>query len=240
MEEGSELCERRKTVGFRGAKRAQSHNGYFFIFEISWRIHEYIVARAYNSAHENIAWYYTLMRSNHKGFTFVEAIVVISILSLLSIAVFNQIKSSRVTARNQKRLDDIHHYVYSLELYRLAHKAYPPTETEIDPYCLGEGYPDQTCVLVLPYAESSKLTKALRPHLAKQPVDINPIIINRDYYYGYGYECFDLIDEDNCRKSAISFWLEGSNQTCPQGQGQTLQSTVSGNTYCRLNFEIKK
>lgn len=59
------------------------------------------------------------------GFTLVELLVVISIISLLSSIVFASLNSARVKARNSRRIADIRQIITALEFYYDKYDAYP-------------------------------------------------------------------------------------------------------------------
>lgn len=71
-------------------------------------------------------------RETTRGFTLVELLVVISIISLLSSVVFASVNSARARARDAKRIADLRQMATALELYFDANGAYPPDVVSCD------------------------------------------------------------------------------------------------------------
>ncbi len=57
------------------------------------------------------------MRRNRRGFTLIELMVVISIISLLSSIVLASVKTVRMKARDARRKEDLHNIYTALHLY---------------------------------------------------------------------------------------------------------------------------
>lgn len=68
----------------------------------------------------------TNKKNNTKGgFTLIELMVVISIISLLSSIIFSSINTARMNARDAKRISDVRQIRIALELYRNQNGTYP-------------------------------------------------------------------------------------------------------------------
>lgn len=65
------------------------------------------------------------METNTRGFTLVELLVVISIISLLSSVVLTSVNSARAKARDARRRADVNQVKLALELYYDANNKYP-------------------------------------------------------------------------------------------------------------------
>jgi prepilin-type N-terminal cleavage/methylation domain-containing protein len=71
-----------------------------------------------------------------KGFTLVELLVVISIIGLLSSIVYASVNSSRVRARDVRRVVDVRQIEKAVQLYAADHGGdYPMQDKNV--YCLG-------------------------------------------------------------------------------------------------------
>ncbi len=100
-----------------------------------------------------------------RGFTLVELLVVITIIGMLSTIAIVSLNSSRVKARDTKRLADLKQISTALELYLGDNGHYPITTTFA---CL-----DCTSYINTPILTpaAANLTAAIAPYLAKAPVD---------------------------------------------------------------------
>jgi prepilin-type N-terminal cleavage/methylation domain-containing protein len=63
----------------------------------------------------------------NKGFTLIEILVVVSIISLLSSIVISAVTQTRTNARDSRRLTDLKQLNTALALYQLDHGSYPVT-----------------------------------------------------------------------------------------------------------------
>ncbi len=81
---------------------------------------------------------------NKRGFTLVELIVVIGIISLLSSIVLASLGNARAKARDARRLVDMHNIRTALELYKSKYGVYPGEDTVAGSTCGGydAGYKD--------------------------------------------------------------------------------------------------
>ncbi len=73
------------------------------------------------------------MKFGNKGFTLVELLVVISIVSLLNSVVLTGIKNARASARDSRRISDIRQIRNALELYKSSQGYYPPSLSLLTP-----------------------------------------------------------------------------------------------------------
>src|SRR5687768_16597634 len=64
-------------------------------------------------------------RNSQQGFTLIEVMVVIAIVSILSSVVFTNINSSRSKGRDAKRVAEITQIRYSLDLFYETYGTYP-------------------------------------------------------------------------------------------------------------------
>ena len=120
-----------------------------------------------------------------KGFTLVELLVVISIISLLSSIVFTSLNSARAKARDAKRLSDLNQIYLALQQYFDANGYLPVTSSYGEAKPGGWDYSSQG--QFLPFLQTGGF-------FSKVPVD--PINDGTgDVYYGgsgysYAYYCY--------------------------------------------------
>lgn len=65
-------------------------------------------------------------KTRGQGFTIIELLVVISIISLLSSITLVSVNNARIKARDTKRLADLRQLQTALEIYFDTHSSYPP------------------------------------------------------------------------------------------------------------------
>jgi prepilin-type N-terminal cleavage/methylation domain-containing protein len=82
------------------------------------------------------------MKVHQKGFTLIELIVVISIISLLSSVVLSSLNTVRAKARDSQRLSDMVQLRNALQLYYNDHGSYPRTTSGVG---LSVVYADPGC-----------------------------------------------------------------------------------------------
>jgi len=121
----------------------------------------------------------TQIRKN-VGFTLIEILVVVSIISLLSSVVFASISSVRATARDTQRYSDLTQLKFALELYREVKGWYPVTLVGGTPikdrnpnYAGGEFY--SVCYYAQqPSPKGTSGSGGYIPNLAPNYIDILP------------------------------------------------------------------
>jgi prepilin-type N-terminal cleavage/methylation domain-containing protein len=69
----------------------------------------------------------------HNGFTLIEIVIVISIMSVMSVIIYSSFGESRAKSRDQKRISDISTIQLSLEQYFQKNGVYPLTLDELSP-----------------------------------------------------------------------------------------------------------
>ena len=72
-----------------------------------------------------------MKRNNHKGFTLIELIVVMSIIALLSGISLFALQAARVSGRDARRQSDLEMVRSALEMYRADCGEYPPNATMV-------------------------------------------------------------------------------------------------------------
>ncbi|MEI6660470.1 MAG: prepilin-type N-terminal cleavage/methylation domain-containing protein [bacterium] len=136
-----------------------------------------------------------LKSHQNRGFTLVELLVVISIISLLSSVVLSALNSARAKGRDARRKSDIHQIQLALELYYDANGSYPPSPAYALPGTQPNNAWDNSAD-----ASWTNLQAALSPYIKTLPKD--PLENNNAaewgqgaYHYSYfsnGYGCNGL------------------------------------------------
>ncbi len=138
-----------------------------------------------------------------KGFTLVELLVVISILSLMSSIVLVGVASARKKARDSVRNQNLKQLVTAIEFYRIENGQSPPITTI-------PSNPNQ-----LNYTDSSnwnpEVSTALAPYLVKMPPSLGNINYTYAYAYNNAYMLF-IVDPSMTHKYCLSL-SRGSSYT---------------------------
>ena len=162
-----------------------------------------------------------------KGFTIIELIVVIAIITVLSAIVMTNVTAYQKKARNAARLSTVRNYLTALEIAYENNGNYP-SNAPVTYCCLGSGNIGGQCWGSSSYAECTVANNTLRPFFAV-PTDKYPVMGSngvdyRGILYNYSGGQINL------------YWiLEGTNQSC--GIVNALSGNFLNNTYC---FYLKK
>lgn len=169
--------------------------------------------------------------TRRRGFTLIEILMVVAVISLLSSVVLVSVNSAREKTRNAARLRILNEYRSALELARAQTGAYPRSGGS----CLGT-YPSGTCMGSL--TPSPTVAAALAPYLSPS----TPPLIQGQYQYVSGlvyYTCPEggggcsaySIPTDSY---AIYWYQEGAGASCGIAKDQSLPvETAAGLTYCQ-------
>jgi len=131
-----------------------------------------------------------------RGFTLIEILVVILIISIFSMIVFAFLNSARLRARDTERVQDLTQIMNALELYYTDNGHYPL----INPPPAGYGVLSEPTPPWAPGEDWSQLAIALKPYISSLAVDP----INKDIYSGscflagahfYSYYNYDGTDQ---------------------------------------------
>ena len=101
-----------------------------------------------------------------KGFTLIELMVVISIISLLSSVIFTSTNSIRISSRDSQRLLQVREFQKALEMYYYNEGGYPISYD----MTAGTSFRAHTIESTNP-EHWSKLVEAMKPYLNDFPVD---------------------------------------------------------------------
>jgi prepilin-type N-terminal cleavage/methylation domain-containing protein len=112
-----------------------------------------------------------------KGFSLVELIVAVSIISILTGIILTSLSPARGKARDAKKISDIGQIQFALEMYYDRCKAYPDATTEEGPGNTELSYLDNTKLCTTP----SGKTVTLSDLISKMPEPIGPGNVHYDY-----------------------------------------------------------
>lgn len=139
---------------------------------------------------------------NTKGFTLIELLVVIAIIGILSSTVLASLNSSRMKARDARRMADLRSIRIALEMYIEANRQYPP-----------QAY--WTCSTNA--AAWGSLQTSLAPYIStlpKDPRNVGSPWVTGQYAYCYGrisIDQYDLVtqleDRNNPNRCQLKGWL---------------------------------
>ncbi len=161
-------------------------------------------------------------RSQKKGFTLIELMVVISIISLLSVIVLTSLQAARQKARDSKRVSLVTQYTTALELYKLDHGYYPPIGNTTTQYCVG--YNDNNSGdCQISKSGNINLYVALLPYYPSEPALTDKVPFGTFDISGLVYDCETLDSSNNC----ISYKFQWYAETPYCGPGGTPAPGVS-------------
>src|SRR3989344_8098278 len=106
------------------------------------------------------------------GFTIIELLVVISVISLISSVILTAVGSAREKAKDSKRLAEKNEVIKAMQFYFDDHGTFPPTPTTNYWACVAPS--SESCYLGTLNGDDSLVT-ALTPYLPVLPTNNVPI-----------------------------------------------------------------
>lgn len=151
-----------------------------------------------------------MSKKSQNGFTLIELIVVIAIISLLSSIIFASTKTIKTEGRNTTRNRTVDEYVKAFSLYYDTYGEYPnPGDSSI--YCLAKT-PLECAWATTPRPSNLNINNAIAPYIkVEQPF---PIIYGGPYgWQGLVYQCNISPPTGKCMSVTFTWFLEG-NKIC--------------------------
>lgn len=191
-----------------------------------------------------------------RGFTLLELIIVVAIISIIAAIVLVSIGESREKAKNAAIISGVQEFQKALELYRAQFHRYPSpnqNDTLVDRrriYCVGQGYTTgQQCT---PYSQTTNNTAEVETELA--PAYISVIQHSSRLASGYSSPsyrgCSDLClgasvglcatgAGNSCSPDdySIFYVLEGVGRDCGPGIQLNPDYAGRGVTWCQVSSE---
>lgn len=158
-----------------------------------------------------------------KGFTLVELLVVISIISLLASVVLAALQSARTKADDIARNEIIIEYTKALALYFHENGTYPSPGSPITLYCLGDFADDKCGLNGTTNNESASLNSALAVYYPSLPT-----LKAVGTHEGPLYSC-----PTTCAQPQITWRLQQTTATCIRG---VTPSSFPSYTTCTLTL----
>ncbi len=153
------------------------------------------------------------MRRNRRGFTLIELMVVISIISLLSSIVLASVKTARMKARDARRKEDLHNIYTALHLYYdengyLPHTSHTSSNGDSDvgtwDYSSQEGAPD----IFLKFLKDPKYFSDGAP---VDPINNGSGDVFYDKTgYAYAYHCYSPLQSTKPNTLALGARMDSS------------------------------
>ncbi|TSC76749.1 MAG: hypothetical protein G01um101433_675 [Parcubacteria group bacterium Gr01-1014_33] len=114
-----------------------------------------------------------------KGFTLVELLVTISIISVLASVVLTSVNSARAKARDARRLSDLKQYQLALEFYYDKYNSYPPTHSDTG---WGQDRSDYDGDTLAPEFLTILRTEGMLPQTPVDPINVYDVANNYSVY----------------------------------------------------------
>lgn len=177
-----------------------------------------------------------MIKKNYFSFTFIEVLIVISVIGTLSAISYSTFQSTRLKSRDVVRKRDVHSVGLALSLYRKDNNRYPLDNNSGSMYgfCTSDA-------ITYPNASSywTTLETSLSPYMPSLPLD--PIAkCGRNtlaYHSGPGYENFLRAYSYDTREFQLSytprysFWAALENKNDPERSG-------NGNFQSLLDYSL--
>jgi prepilin-type N-terminal cleavage/methylation domain-containing protein len=161
------------------------------------------------------------------GFTLIEMMVVIAIISLLASIILVGVDQARVTARNAQRMQQVSDYKVALELVYDAKGYFPGTFGNPFNYaCLGT-YASGHCWAGL-MSEVPAIDSALAPYIPS-PAPYPDVGLS-----GFDGILYTSIGSTVTPDYDLTWILEGVNRDCYPGRQQNPDYLGKGITYCEF------
>ncbi len=155
-----------------------------------------------------------MKRLRPRGFSLIELMVVISIITLISSIALAAFKNARDKAIDSNKVTLAKQYINALALYSNEWGSYPYVSQDIgDVRCLGTNNPGGTCLGNKQESTGfDNLNSKLAPYIPGPPAQTDPVLINNLDFGGIGYICLPTpFLPDICNNYALVWVMKGPN-----------------------------
>jgi prepilin-type N-terminal cleavage/methylation domain-containing protein len=185
----------------------------------------------------------------NKGFTLIELMVVIGIISLLSAVVLGSLTTAKAKAENTKQIADYRVVLNALLQFKQDNGYYPSDNGQANTFtCIGEYTESGGCKMNNSIKANSAIMKSsLQKYLSSytfvdKPVTIAvsaPIAMSSDYK-GFILSC-TTSEDSRCKTATLLFPALKNNNSCPRimsdiSASESLNNVISTYTWCRADL----
>lgn len=168
---------------------------------------------------------------NKKGFTLIELIVVVSIISILATIVYASFDTARQQARDKTRMAALKEMQLGIELYKAQTGVYPVPGTEVG--CNAANFNGPGPVSASGYSSCDNYINGLSPSfvpaLSRDPK--SETVSDQGFYYRSDGLSYKLIIKDSVETLTVSGYASEFAR-CPKVQGSgPCSGAVPANTY---------
>lgn len=151
-------------------------------------------------------------RKNKAGFTLIEMLVVVSIISTMSSVVLSAVKNVRIKSDEAAKSKILNEYINTLYLIYDETGKYPPLNW-LTPTCLAS-FSDNKCGENNAIYKNTYFSSFFDKYLSELP-SFKPVVGIQGTYEGPYYECGAPSASLGCASAWITYWVP-ANESCPK------------------------
>lgn len=185
--------------------------------------------------------------TRNKGFTIVEVLIVIVVISILVGIIFVSYNNVKKTTYNSQIISGVQSYYEAIKAYKLSKGVYPQTQPEVNGdhlamTCLGRGYKDQACgsVTNVNIYEDALFNTQMLGFLktVTNPVSNATVPVPGETYIGavYGIDTVALTTSNTGYARVLEYALYGDSVDCGIAEAYEYSSSSTA-TACEIFLE---